>query len=415
METETTIYHELPGDFTHPSPPSSFPPSAVLQPTTHLNFSRPRPPLLPRNNLGNATYPELKPSALHIPEAKRISKGDSCIAFSPDTENTHMSDDDDEAIDNAQDIDIDFGDVDDTDYDEAVPPPISRTNDRCLPSSPAIPPSVMRWREPHAESASEYDMSDASSMLTTDTDMTATTMDTVTADNASVKTVDSAAFSFDGRLGWTPRKLSHAEQERQRCAYPTPKRQAGSNDLLPFQISPSKSPQAEAKPAGKRNLLTKRRRPSPVQTHLQAEQNPQLPTPPLIMKHTTFEQHTDAIEPVPAAAAAAAAAGPNTPSKHISAPFSEPSSAVSEGHSEQSGSKTNSIGSFNSGPPSNTSSGEWRSSEHDVAGLSEAQIKKLKRKGINPALYAEMQSARRAGPNGKKSLIGPLTGNSFLS
>ncbi|KAK3096414.1 hypothetical protein LTR53_019227, partial [Teratosphaeriaceae sp. CCFEE 6253] len=38
---------------------------------------------------------------------------------------------------------------------------------------------------------------------------------------------------------------------------------------------------------------------------------------------------------------------------------------------------------------------KWSSSEYDVSGLSAAEIRKLRKKGINPALYAEMKAARK--------------------
>lgn len=57
-----------------------------------------------------------------------------------------------------------------------------------------------------------------------------------------------------------------------------------------------------------------------------------------------------------------------------------------------------------------TSEGRWSSSEHDISGLSNAEIQKLKKKGINPALYAEMKAARK----GKGKWVGPLVGNTYL-
>ncbi|KAJ4294268.1 hypothetical protein N0V90_007958, partial [Kalmusia sp. IMI 367209] len=41
------------------------------------------------------------------------------------------------------------------------------------------------------------------------------------------------------------------------------------------------------------------------------------------------------------------------------------------------------------------SSKDWRSSNYDTSGLTEAELKKCKKKGINPALYAEMKAARK--------------------
>lgn len=57
------------------------------------------------------------------------------------------------------------------------------------------------------------------------------------------------------------------------------------------------------------------------------------------------------------------------------------------------------------------SSNEWTSSEVDTSSLSVEKIHKLKKKGINPALYVEMQNARK----GKNKWVSPLQGNSFIS
>ncbi|KAH9876122.1 hypothetical protein J1614_004001 [Plenodomus biglobosus] len=54
------------------------------------------------------------------------------------------------------------------------------------------------------------------------------------------------------------------------------------------------------------------------------------------------------------------------------------------------------------------SSSEWSASGFDTSTLTEAEIKKCKKKGINPALYAEMRAAK------KGKWISPITGTSFL-
>ena len=63
-------------------------------------------------------------------------------------------------------------------------------------------------------------------------------------------------------------------------------------------------------------------------------------------------------------------------------------------------------------PLSFDSNGEWKSSDADISGLSDAKIKKLLKKGVNPSLYVEMQAAKK---KGKSKWIGPLIGNSFIS
>lgn len=54
------------------------------------------------------------------------------------------------------------------------------------------------------------------------------------------------------------------------------------------------------------------------------------------------------------------------------------------------------------------SSSGWSASNFDITTLSEAEIKKCKKKGINPALYAEMRAAR------KGKWTSPIAGNTFL-
>lgn len=54
------------------------------------------------------------------------------------------------------------------------------------------------------------------------------------------------------------------------------------------------------------------------------------------------------------------------------------------------------------------SSKDWKASDFDTSGLSEAELKKCKKKGINPSLYAEMKAAR------KGRLVSPIGGNTFI-
>ncbi|KAH7359996.1 hypothetical protein BKA66DRAFT_216927 [Pyrenochaeta sp. MPI-SDFR-AT-0127] len=54
------------------------------------------------------------------------------------------------------------------------------------------------------------------------------------------------------------------------------------------------------------------------------------------------------------------------------------------------------------------SSSEWSASSFNTSGLTEAEIKKCRKKGINPALYAEMKAAR------KGKWTSPIAGTTFL-
>ncbi|PSN63862.1 hypothetical protein BS50DRAFT_91062 [Corynespora cassiicola Philippines] len=51
---------------------------------------------------------------------------------------------------------------------------------------------------------------------------------------------------------------------------------------------------------------------------------------------------------------------------------------------------------------------DWKASDYDTTGLTEAELKKCKKKGINPALYAEMRAVR------KSKWVSPIAGNTFL-
>lgn len=61
-----------------------------------------------------------------------------------------------------------------------------------------------------------------------------------------------------------------------------------------------------------------------------------------------------------------------------------------------------------SGSQLSVSSKDWKSSNFDTTGLSEAELKKCRKKGINPALYAEMKAAR------KGRFVSPIGGNTFI-
>ncbi|MCJ1233958.1 hypothetical protein MMC14_001916 [Varicellaria rhodocarpa] len=52
--------------------------------------------------------------------------------------------------------------------------------------------------------------------------------------------------------------------------------------------------------------------------------------------------------------------------------------------------------------------GEWHASVYDISGMSEAEQRRLWKKGVNPRLKAEMEAAR------KGKWMGPLVGNTFI-
>ena len=96
-----------------------------------------------------------------------------------------------------------------------------------------------------------------------------------------------------------------------------------------------------------------------------------------ILKHTTVEQYSEA--------------GEDEGSHHI----------TSEGSTSRNGSVD--------------SSGKWSSSDFDTSQLSEKELKKLEKKGINPALYLEMKAAKGGKRSGPFGGLGSLTGNAYVS
>jgi hypothetical protein len=68
------------------------------------------------------------------------------------------------------------------------------------------------------------------------------------------------------------------------------------------------------------------------------------------------------------------------------------------------------LGTLERNRPGSKSSGSstWSASNFDISTLTETEIKKCKKKGINPALYAEMRAAK------KGKWTSPIAGNTFL-
>jgi hypothetical protein len=86
----------------------------------------------------------------------------------------------------------------------------------------------------------------------------------------------------------------------------------------------------------------------------------------------------------------------------LSGSISSPSEEHRSLHSILEEAERNRSGSKSSG------SSKWSASDFDISALSEAEIKRCKKKGINPALYAEMRAAK------KGKWTSPIAGNTFL-
>lgn len=352
------------------------------------NFSRPRPPF----QSPVLSHVDFRPPPIEAPDAKRLSQYDR---IQPD-----FRDDDKMVCELEHEPEYRYDDPEnyqdelDDEFDLAIPAPISKSTRRPLVERPirefsAIPPNIARYKQPSQnfdDDDSEHDGTDASSLLTTDTDMTATTNDTYPTadDDASIHSEDSnMTAKFAGRLDDEYRRLSHAEQQRQRWTTPAQRQgnesgsslSGGNSSLLISQQNTSESSKSIlSKPKLAANLsnrrLTKLRPADPNTTSLSRD----AASP--IVRIISFDRKSERIDPD-------AQAG-----------------ILPDGASDKASSKDS------------WSSSEWKSSDHDIASLTPAQIIKLKKKGINPALYAEMKQARKGG--GKKSLINPLTGNTFL-
>ncbi|RMY60385.1 hypothetical protein D0863_11622 [Hortaea werneckii] len=153
------------------------------------------------------------------------------------------------------------------------------------------------------------------------------------------------------------------------------------------------------------------------QQHLQPHP-PNPPSSPQIMKRTSVDQQSERMS----TSSTRTRDWEDTASHHTvsiydgetghhSHPY-QPSSSLDGGgeppHSRKdSTTTTNTADSHGS---STNNSNRWTSSDFSTHGLSEQEIKKLKKKGINPSLYAEMKAARK----GKGKWVGPLVGNTFI-
>lgn len=179
-------------------------------------------------------------------------------------------------------------------------------------------------------------------------------------------------FAFDGQLGWNPREDKETRNQ-QRWTAPNP---------LRLITSRSKGKERQEDPE------------SPSATHQQQRQDS--------TTSSTSASSTSTLSPVTSPASVLRKPPPIQP--RIPRIIKRTSiDQMSEHVNPWQGETMSDRGS--------ESSNEWTSSEVDTSGLSVEKIHKLKKKGINPALYVEMKSARR----GKSRWVSPLQGNSFIS
>jgi hypothetical protein len=190
-------------------------------------------------------------------------------------------------------------------------------------------------------------------------------------------------FAFNGRLGWNPRRNTipaKDNQRHQRWTAPLKLVTSRTKGKEKHQQAPSQIPQEQSAErqdsttASGHSILSPTTSASSTKTGSSggSSKPPIPPRIPRIIKRTSLDQM----------------------SEHVVVVAAAPSSQAE-----------------NTSDRGSMSSNEWTSSEIDTSTLSVEKIHKLKKKGINPALYLEMQNARK----GKSKWISPLQGNSFIS
>ncbi|KAI6810258.1 hypothetical protein KC340_g18345 [Hortaea werneckii] len=189
---------------------------------------------------------------------------------------------------------------------------------------------------------------------------------------------------------------------------------SSSSTSRPFIAElPGSEPQQQQQPS-----ISSHRLP-PLQKHHQQQHlqprpfNP--PSSPQILKRTSVDQQSERMSTSTTRGDWEDTASHHTVSiydgetgSHHHNPYHQPPSSLAGGGGGNSSSRKDSTTTANSNGSSNNS--QWTSSDFSTTGLSEAEIRKLKKKGINPSLYAEMKAARK----GKGKWVGPLVGNTFI-
>ncbi|KAG9633019.1 hypothetical protein KCU95_g18832, partial [Aureobasidium melanogenum] len=303
-------------------------------------------------------------------------------------------------------------------FDEAAPPPIStrrhhlshmdtessrRTKssdqtkgsrvDSVVDPPPSVPPRSVAREELSAEPGApnvliykpylDYASSQGSGSIRTTTDHNESNSASGSDSNpryssAGSETSSVADFAFDGQLGWNPRNnvVSGKEANRQqRWSAPltnplklVTSRSKGKEKQQTPMPTMQEQPSRQSSESSSQNILSPASSRASTGTGSSASSRaPAIPARvPRIIKRTSIDQMSEHVNP-------------------------------------WQGETMSDRGSV--------SSNEWTSSEVDTSSLSVEKIHKLKKKGINPALYVEMQNARK----GKNKWVSPLQGNSFIS
>ncbi|KAH0370693.1 hypothetical protein KCU65_g2428, partial [Aureobasidium melanogenum] len=303
-------------------------------------------------------------------------------------------------------------------FDEAAPPPIStrrhhllhmdtessgRTKssdqtknsrvDSVVDPSPGVPPRSVARKETPAEPGApnvliykpylDYASSQGSGSVRTSNDQNESNSASGSDSNwryssASSETSSVADFAFDGQLGWNPRNNAASGKEANR-------QQRWSAPLTnPLKLVTSRSKGKE-----------KQQTPMPTMQEQPSRQGSE-------------SSSQNALSP--ASSRASTGTGSSTSSRAPTIPARVPR-IIKRTSIDQMSEHVNPWQGETMSDRGSVSSNEWTSSEVDTSGLSVEKIHKLKKKGINPALYVEMQNARK----GKNKWVSPLQGNSFIS
>ncbi|KAG9849368.1 hypothetical protein KCU98_g4052, partial [Aureobasidium melanogenum] len=303
-------------------------------------------------------------------------------------------------------------------FDEAAPPPISTRRhhlshmdtessrgtkssdqtkgsrvDSVVDPPPSVPPRSVAREELSAEPSApnvliykpylDYASSQGSGSIRTTTDHNESNSASGSDSNpryssAGSETSSVADFAFDGQLGWNPRNnvVSGKEANRQ---------QRWSAPLTnPLKLVTSRSKGKE-----------KQQTPMPTMQEQPSRQSSE-----------SSSQNTLS----PASSRASTGTGSSASSRAPTIPARVPR-IIKRTSIDQMSEHVNPWQGETMSDRGSVSSNEWTSSEVDTSSLSVEKIHKLKKKGINPALYVEMQNARK----GKNKWVSPLQGNSFIS
>jgi len=413
-----------------------------------LNFSRPRrQPSDNANERDNEPQPVTSPTEytagprfpIHQPYIERSVTNETIPESVDEEEEEQEGDDVDSFIGRTEENQESSG-------DDAAPPPVVRTStlgsgsvsgtDSASASSRELSSfytansqrpvsnssqSGATWiYKPYAESFNSSNLnfnSDASSIFTTTTtseDFTDGGDASSIAESAITSHSSISDFAFDGRMGWNPRANpppSQADQERQRWVQPQSQPQLPA----PLQV-PGPGPQ--------RAISRGANAPIPVATEPpnSSNSNSNHSSSTLSARSTTDLQPSTTHQTTNSGISATSATSgtSSTPSSQRGLQSARPVPRIADNivkrtsFDQQSLRITPERSNSSASTSGSISSTEWQGSDFDISGLSPEKIAKLKKKGINPALYAEMKQARKGQGKGKR-WVSPLTGNTFLS